>query len=80
MTSIRVHNCDDSRPAGQHVRLRVFFSDKVFESHTFIILSAPPSHSYISSPGFLLAARNDGDWTRALDDYTRQQQEPSQVN
>ncbi|KAG1762575.1 iron reductase [Suillus occidentalis] len=54
---IRVHNCDDGWLAGQHVRLRVFFSNRVFESHAFTILSAPPSHSCLSSPGFLLAAR-----------------------
>ncbi|KAG1788976.1 uncharacterized protein HD556DRAFT_1495891 [Suillus plorans] len=70
MSLIRVHNCDDGWLAGQHIRLRVFFSDRVFESHPFTILSAPPSHSCLSSPRFLLTARSDGDWTRALSDYT----------
>ncbi|KAG2040872.1 iron reductase [Suillus americanus] len=80
MTLIRVHNCDDGWLAGQHVRLRVFFSNRVFESHSLTILSAPPSHSCLSSPGFLLAARNDGDWTRALNNYTRKEQERLQIN
>lgn len=80
MTLIRVHNCDDGWLAGQHVRLRVFFSNRVFESHAFTILSAPPSHSCLSSPGFLLAARSDGDWTQALNDYTRKEQERLQIN
>lgn len=80
MTLIRVHNCDDGWLAGQHVRLRVFFSNRVFESHAFTILSAPPSYSCLSSPGFILAARNDGDWTRALNDYTRKKQEHLQIN
>ncbi|KAG2094852.1 uncharacterized protein F5147DRAFT_406033 [Suillus discolor] len=79
MTLIRVHNCNDGWLAGQHVRLRVFFSDRVFESHPFTILSAPPSHSCLSSPGFLLAARSDGDWTRALNN-SRQQQEHLKIN
>ncbi|KAG1805410.1 iron reductase [Suillus variegatus] len=57
MTLIRVHTCDDGWLAGQHVRLRVFFSDRVFESHPFTILSAPPSHFCLSSPGFLLGSR-----------------------
>ncbi|KAG1790403.1 uncharacterized protein HD556DRAFT_1242280, partial [Suillus plorans] len=80
MTLIRVHNCDDGWLAGQHVRLRVFFLDKVFKSHPFTILSAPPSHSCLSSPGFLLAARSDGDWTLALNNHTRQQQERLHIN
>ncbi|KAG1850090.1 hypothetical protein C8R48DRAFT_812246 [Suillus tomentosus] len=75
MTMIRVHNCDDGWLAGQHVRLRVLFSNRVFESHPLTILSAPPSHSCLSSPGFFLAARNDGDWTRAMNRYTRREQE-----
>ncbi|KAG1873923.1 iron reductase [Suillus subluteus] len=80
MTLIRVHNCDDGWLAGQHVRLRVFFSNRMFESHALTILSAPPSHSCLSSPGFLLAARNDGDWTRALNNYTRKEQERLQID
>ncbi|KAG1893580.1 iron reductase [Suillus fuscotomentosus] len=50
MTLIRVHNCDDSWLAGQHVRLRVFFSNRVFEYNPFTILSVSPSHSCLSSP------------------------------
>ncbi|KAG0700330.1 iron reductase [Suillus ampliporus] len=80
MTLIRVHNCDDGWLAGQHVRLRIFFSNRVFESHALTILSAPPSHSCLSSPGFLLAARTNGDWTRALNNYTRKEQERLQIS
>jgi predicted ferric reductase len=80
MTLIRIHNCDDGWLAGQHVRLRVFFFNRMFESHPLTILSAPPSHSCLSSPGFLLAARCDGDWTQALNNYTRKEQERLQIN
>ena len=55
----------------------VFFSPIEYWSHT--ILSAPPSHSCISSPG-LLAARTNGDWTRALNNYTRKEQECLQTD
>ncbi|OJA18204.1 hypothetical protein AZE42_08880 [Rhizopogon vesiculosus] len=80
MTLIRVHSCDDGWLAGQHVRLRVFFSNRVFESHPLTILSAPPSHSCLSSPGLILGARTNGDWTRALNNYTLKEQERSQVH
>ncbi|KAG1847157.1 iron reductase [Suillus subalutaceus] len=65
MTLIRVHNCDDGWLAGQHVRLRVFFSNRVFESHALTVLSAPhlPIH-----------------WTRALNNYTRKEQERLQID
>ncbi|KAJ3711393.1 hypothetical protein C8R42DRAFT_781060 [Lentinula raphanica] len=56
MTSIRVQDCDTNWIAGQHVRLRVFFSGRV----TF------PSES---GRGIILGARVAGDWTRALNDY-----------
>ena len=77
---IRVHNCDDGWLAGQHVRLRVFFSNRVLESHLPTILSTPPSHSCLLSPGLLLAARTNGDWTRALNNYTRKEQERLQTD
>ncbi|KAJ8579435.1 hypothetical protein M405DRAFT_835804 [Rhizopogon salebrosus TDB-379] len=80
MTLTRVHNCDDGWLVGQHVRLRVFFSNRAFKSHPLIIPCAPPSHSCLSSPGFILAARTNGDWTWALDTYTRKEQERLQVN
>ena len=51
----------------------------MFESHPFTILSAPPSHSCLSSPGLILAARTNGDWTRALNNYTLKEQERLQV-
>lgn len=52
----------------------------MLESHALTILSAPPSHTCLSSSGFLLAARTNGDWTRALNNYTRKEQERLQVN
>lgn len=60
--------------AGQHVRLRVFFSGRVFESHPFTILSAPPDVSCISSmpSGLSLGIRVAGDWTRALNKYANE--------
>ncbi|KAH7920823.1 iron reductase [Leucogyrophana mollusca] len=75
LTMIRINDCDDGWVAGQHVQLRVFFSGRVFESHPLTILSAPPSHSCLSNPGVLLAARVHGDWTRALNSYARKEQE-----
>ncbi|KAJ8586863.1 hypothetical protein M405DRAFT_336481 [Rhizopogon salebrosus TDB-379] len=80
MTLIRVHNCDEGWLTGQHVRLRVFLSNRVLESHTFAIPSALPSHSCLSPPGLLLAARTNRDWTWALNIYTRKEEERSQVN
>ncbi|KIJ64231.1 hypothetical protein HYDPIDRAFT_112190 [Hydnomerulius pinastri MD-312] len=79
MTIVRVNDCDDGWLAGQHVRLRVFFSGRVLESHPLTILSAPPSHSCLSSPGMILGARVNGDWTRALNNYTRKEQERLQA-
>ncbi|KAF9219855.1 iron reductase, partial [Gyrodon lividus] len=79
MTLVRVNDCDDGWLAGQHVRLRVFFSGRVLESHPLTILSAPPSRSCLSDPGMILGARVNGDWTRALNDFTRQEQERLQA-
>ena len=71
---VRVHDCNDGWIAGQHVSLRVFFSGRLLESHPLSVLSAPPSHSCLSNPGLLLAARVDGDWTRALNTFVREKQ------
>jgi ferric-chelate reductase len=35
--------------AGQHIRLRIFFLGRVFESHPFTIFSATPDLSCITS-------------------------------
>jgi NAD(P)H-flavin reductase len=76
---VRVHDCDDGWLGGQHVRLRVFFSGRVLESHPLTILSAPPSHSCLSNPGMILGSRVNGDWTRALNDYAYKEQERLQA-
>ncbi|KAI0061356.1 iron reductase [Artomyces pyxidatus] len=71
MTLIRVHDCDGGWEAGQHVRLRVFFEGRVFESHPLTILNAPPATSCLFSTPLTLGARVRGDWTRALHTYAR---------
>jgi len=65
MTLINVHDCDAGWQAGQHVRLRVFFHGRIFESHPFTILNTPSP----TSSGLKLGARAVGDWTRALNNY-----------
>ncbi|KAL0575933.1 ferric-chelate reductase Frp1 [Marasmius crinis-equi] len=71
MTLIRIPFCDSGWQAGQHVRLRVFFSGRVFESHSLSIMNAPPDFSNHShgGGGIVLGARVKGDWTRALNSY-----------
>ncbi|KAE9391414.1 hypothetical protein BT96DRAFT_967598 [Gymnopus androsaceus JB14] len=76
MTVIRVSDCDSNWIAGQHVRLRVFFSGRVLESHPLTIMNAPSditclasSSSTESGRGIILGARVTGDWTRALNTY-----------
>ncbi|EPQ55534.1 iron reductase [Gloeophyllum trabeum ATCC 11539] len=71
MTLINVNDCDGGWTPGQHVRLRVFFSDRVFESHPLTIACAPPSTSCLSTPGLILGARAVGDWSHALHAYAR---------
>ncbi|KAH9943638.1 iron reductase [Amylocystis lapponica] len=75
MTLIHVHDCHDGWQAGQHMRLRVFFSGRVFESHPLTILNAHASASCLPAQGLTLAARATGDWTRALNAYARAEQE-----
>ena len=77
---MEVIGCDDGWLAGQHVRLRVFFSNKAFETHPFTILSAPPAQSCLSNSGMVLAARVNGDWTQALNDFTRHEQDKLQFS
>jgi len=74
MTLVHIPHATSGWVAGQHVRLRVFFSSRVFESHPFTILSAPPDVSCISSmpSGLSLGIRAAGDWTRALNKYANE--------
>ncbi|KAK7027523.1 ferric-chelate reductase Frp1 [Paramarasmius palmivorus] len=72
MTLIRIPHCDSGWEAGQHIRLRVFFSGRVFESHPLSIMNAPSPNSCLTGPnarGVILGARVRGDWTRALNTY-----------
>ncbi|KAF8147881.1 ferric reductase like transmembrane component-domain-containing protein [Crassisporium funariophilum] len=71
MTLIHVPHSSSGWVGGQHIRLRVFFSGRVFESHPLTIFSATPDISCISSlpQGISLGARVSGDWTRALNKY-----------
>ncbi|KAJ3827208.1 iron reductase [Lentinula raphanica] len=39
-----LQDCDTNWIAGQHVRLRVFFSGRVFESHPLTIMNAPAAY------------------------------------
>ncbi|KAG9101493.1 hypothetical protein FS749_006396 [Ceratobasidium sp. UAMH 11750] len=71
MTLIRIPDVRGGWIAGQHVRLRVFFDGRPFESHPLTILNAdlattalPPSSP--TSTGITLGARAVGDWSRAL--------------
>lgn len=75
MTLIRVPFCSDGWIAGQHVRLRVFFSGRILESHPLTILAAPPGTSCIKESldigggGLVFGASVKGDWTRALNQH-----------
>jgi ferric-chelate reductase len=71
MSQIRLADCDGGWQAGQHVRLCVFFSGRVFESHPLTILSAPSASSCLSLHALYLGARVCGDWTRALNLYAK---------
>ncbi|TDL15891.1 hypothetical protein BD410DRAFT_82137 [Rickenella mellea] len=75
MTLIHVHDAHKGWTAGQHVRLRVFFNARIFESHPLTILCAPPDVGVVArgsgSGGLVLGARVTGDWTRALNAYAR---------
>lgn len=57
--------------AGQHIRIRVFFDGRPFESHPLTIINADSSTtalpaSFPTSTGITLGARAVGDWSRAL--------------
>ncbi|KAF7761640.1 hypothetical protein Agabi119p4_9632 [Agaricus bisporus var. burnettii] len=75
LTMINIPYCTDGWTAGQHVRIRVFFGGRIFESHPLTIMTAPPSISCVSdvyTPGITLGARVTGDWTRALNKYAQE--------
>lgn len=77
LTLIRVPSLDVNWIAGQHVKLRVFFTkSRVFESHPFTILVAPQGTSCFSSSspsgGLILGAKVAGDWTKALNNYAQE--------
>ncbi|KAI5117821.1 hypothetical protein M0805_004951 [Coniferiporia weirii] len=69
MTIVRVQDCDNGWAPGQHVRMRVLFANRVFESHPLTIMSAPPRTTCLSDRTLLFGARVRGDWTRALNAY-----------
>ncbi|EMD32717.1 hypothetical protein CERSUDRAFT_118461 [Gelatoporia subvermispora B] len=71
MTLIHVHDCDGGWQAGQHVRLRIFFGGRFFESHPLTILNAPSGTSCAPTGELVLAARATGDWSRALNRYAQ---------
>lgn len=71
---IHIHDCTKGWQPGQHVRLRVFFSGRIFESHPLTITNAPSPVSVIPSQTLLLAAKAKGDWTRALNTYAMEEQ------
>ncbi|KAL0948926.1 hypothetical protein HGRIS_009034 [Hohenbuehelia grisea] len=70
MTLIRISDCDSGWEAGQHIRLRVFFAGRFFESHPLTIATAPTATSCLTNPGIVLGARACGDWTQALNNFT----------
>ncbi|PFH46223.1 hypothetical protein AMATHDRAFT_51205 [Amanita thiersii Skay4041] len=50
MTLIHIPYTTSGWIAGQHVRLRVFFQGRIFESHPLTIMSAPPSEGCLACP------------------------------
>ncbi|KAF8587338.1 iron reductase [Ramaria rubella] len=80
MTLVHIQNCDSGWVGGQHVRLRVFFSGRLFESHPFTILNAPAPISCVSSGELILAAKVSGDWTRALNEAARREEKTCRMS
>lgn len=66
-------HCDAGWTAGQHVRLRVFFSGRAFTSHPLIIVNALSSTLWTRSRTLTLAARMKGDWTGGLNRHVREE-------
>ncbi|KEP47602.1 putative ferric reductase transmembrane component [Rhizoctonia solani 123E] len=74
MTIIRIPDIQGGWLAGQHVRLRVFFNGRPFESHPLTILNADSATSALSSStGITLGVRAVGDWSRALNQLAKDQ-------
>ncbi|KAG8985734.1 hypothetical protein FRB90_004485 [Tulasnella sp. 427] len=85
ITLIHIPDVSGGWIAGQHVRIRIFFDGRVFEQHPLSILNAPPTVSTFANypstsekvelerngPGMMLAARNCGDWSNALNRLAR---------
>ncbi|KAF7421311.1 hypothetical protein PC9H_011833 [Pleurotus ostreatus] len=83
MTIINIRDCTDGWLPGQHVRLRIFFSGRIFESHPLTIMTNPSSVGVVGKKsssgveeedgdkmeGMVLGARVCGDWTRAVNEY-----------
>ncbi|QRV90937.1 nucleoporin-interacting protein NIC96 [Ceratobasidium sp. AG-Ba] len=68
MTLVRIPDVQGGWIAGQHVRLRVFFGGRPFESHPLTILNADSATTALpqSSPtstGITLGVRAVGDWS-----------------
>ncbi|KAF9507432.1 hypothetical protein BS47DRAFT_1351598 [Hydnum rufescens UP504] len=74
MTLVHIPDVTGGWIAGQHVQLRVFFGHRIYESHSFTIINAPPAITNLPTisnggthyGGITLAARVAGDWTRDL--------------
>lgn len=75
LTIVRVHDCMSGWSAGQHVRLRIFIANHMFESHPLTIMNAPRATTCLGDIGMdqelILGARVKGDWTHALNAYAR---------
>ncbi|KAG8999417.1 hypothetical protein FRB94_006197 [Tulasnella sp. JGI-2019a] len=77
MTLIRIPDVSGGWIAGQHVRLRVFIGSRIFSSHPLSVCNAPPSITNFTpnnghhDGGMILAARNCGDWSAALNALAR---------
>ncbi|KAG8946173.1 hypothetical protein FRC04_012028 [Tulasnella sp. 424] len=84
ITLIHIPDVSGGWIAGQHVRIRIFFGGRVFEQHPLSILNAPPTISTFANypqsekadferygAGMILAARNCGDWSGALNRLAR---------
>lgn len=83
LPQINIRDCADGWLPGQHVRLRIFFSGRIFESHPLTIMNNPSlgdvSGKKNSSGaeeedgqmmgGMVLGARVCGDWSRAVNEY-----------
>ncbi|KAJ1311621.1 hypothetical protein OPQ81_010098 [Rhizoctonia solani] len=80
MTIVRIPDLQGGWLAGQHVRLRVFFNGRPFESHPLTIINADPDTTILSSStGITLGVRAVGDWSRALNKLAMDQGPDSRI-